>query len=62
MYLHEIKRMLDSLPPERLAEKAAMYHPFYGRCFDIEAVDDLKTIRPDLPNCVVFITAEKAHG
>lgn len=62
MKLYELKRMLDGLHPDRLSEEFCMYHPFYQRLFKVEAIDDLKTIRPDLPDSVVLITSDEAYG
>lgn len=62
MKLYELKRMLDELPEDRLGEECAMYHPFYRRVFKIEAIDDLKTIRPDLENRIVLITSDEPNG
>ena len=61
MKLAELKRMVNELPAERLGEDFAMYHPFYRRLFQIEAIDDLNNIRPDLRNRVVLITSNEAY-
>lgn len=58
----ELKRMINSIPTERDGESCAMYHPFYRRLFQIQAVDDLLTIRPDLSSQIVLITADEAYG
>jgi hypothetical protein len=62
MKLFELKRMINDLPENRLGEECFMYHPFYRRLFKIEAIDDLKTVRPDEENRIVLITADEPYG
>lgn len=54
--------MVMSIPPERDGEVCSMYHPFYRRLFEIKAIDDLKTVRPELDSQIVMITADEAYS
>ena len=62
MKLHELKRMIDSLPPERLGEEVFMFNPFYRRMFKIEAIDELSSIQQGAANTIILITSESPNG
>lgn len=62
MKVHEIKRIISNIPPERDGEEISMYHPFYRRLFKIEAIDDANVINPSMPSVLVFVTADAPHG
>jgi len=60
MRVHEIKRLLDELPDERVGEDMYVYHPYFNRLFKIEAIDDLENVRPELgQKRVVFVIAKE---
>lgn len=62
MKIHELKRIINSIPVARDGEEISMYHPFYRRCFKIEAIDDMDVIDPELPKQLALITASAPHG
>lgn len=54
--------MVNAIPTDRDGEPAAVYLPYFRRLFPIVAIDDLRTVRPDIPdNQVVIITTDKAY-
>lgn len=55
MTLYELKKTLDSLPSERLAEELFAYHSHFGRVFKVVAIDDLETLNNQLDNRVVLV-------
>lgn len=58
----ELKRMVNAIPEDRDGELCSIYLPHYRRLFPIVAIDDLKTVRPDLAeNQVVVITQDNPH-
>lgn len=62
MKVHEIKRLVASIPQDRDGEDISLWHPFYRRLFQIEAVDDLNIIDPSMPRRLVFVTSESPNG
>jgi len=58
----ELKRMINEIPASRDGELCAIYMPYFRRLFPIVAIDDLRTVRPDvLENQIVVITQDNPH-
>lgn len=53
----ELRDVLNSLPAERLGEELCMWHPYFQRCFAVEAIDELSSVVPGSDPRIVLITS-----